>query len=378
MRLIIILLLIVGAGNRSFSQDSTLLRMMLLNDNEAYQAIIQEFDSKRDQLSAKALFYLGKAYYMLDKDSIGVVILDMSIKKDPNDAEAHYTRASSLFYQGRYSESIMGFERAIELSPKRAAPYLGIGDAWRYKGDLELAREWYQKAAELDTLTARPLSLVADTYMDEKKYSVGLEWLYKAKARAAGIPGEGQNVRYNIGLIQYLHGDIKKSQEEFESYVKDYPDDYQGYSKLIQVYYRMKAYDKAEPYRKMIYAAQKESKLPEYMEDAFCFDQFVVNGLQVRAFERYEEGQSQRIYYKHIFYVLNDKDEVEYTVQTEYSPYAVGQKIGTYFLGKTKGNFHATYSVVFKDEINYDELKEQVMNVISEKITPGSSSVRGN
>jgi hypothetical protein len=105
----------------------------------------------------------------------------------------------------------------------------------------------------------------------------------------------------------------------------------------------------------------------------FCYDQFIWKDKLIQVYERYQEG-SEDIYNKHLFYVVNQDDKIEYRIQTEYSAISLEQGGSKYLLCRTKGDTHSTYNIGFNDNFEYDELKKSVIDILDEKVEPAASS----
>lgn len=376
MRKILFLLLLFITGFAGRAQDSTVLKMMLWNDSQDFESIIKTYSNQRDQLSARGLYYLARAYYMTDQDSLALIVYDQSLAKDPNDAEVYAGKAFSLMYLERYKEAVPVFEKSIAMQPDKPMVHMGMGDSYFYDGLFANARQCYLRAVELDSQAIRPYAQIAGTYLEEGDQAKALEWYYRGRPHLAQDPETGRRVLFNTGLIEYLIGSNEKAMEAFEDFVEIYPDDYHAYAKLIQTYYRAQQYEKAIPWRKKLYEAHAKKQLPEHMEDAFCFDQFKWKDNDVQVFERFQEGKSKNIYYKHIFYVLDKEGEVQFSIQTEYSPFAVELGTATYLLGMNRGTTHSTFGFGFKEEVDYPSLKEAVIQVLEGKLDPAASSTR--
>lgn len=151
------------------------------------------------------------------------------------------------------------------------------------------------------------------------------------------------------------------------------PTDYHTYAKLIQIYYHQKDYEKAKPYREKLYAAQKKGLLEGSLASMFCYDQFKWNDKLIQAYERFEEG-SKRIYIKHLFYVVNKNNEIDYQIQTEYSPISIEQEGPKYVLCEERGKVHASHNFGFNDDFKYEDLKKSVIDILEGKRKPAASS----
>ncbi len=81
------------------------------------------------------------------------------------------------------------------------------------------------------------------------------------------------------------------------------------------IYNQTKEYDNILPLKKILYDAHnKELIKDENLSDMFCIDQFKVNQLSIKVFERYEEGYKNRIYNKILFYILDNDENIEYRI----------------------------------------------------------------
>ena len=188
----------------------------------------------------------------------------------------------------------------------------------------DLALDSYKKATEQQNCPDRPYSFIAQIYSDLKNNDKALEAFYVAKSKISKESNSYINALYNIGLLESLKGNYDKAEPAFVELLQVAPADYHSYAKLIQIYYHKKEYEKAKPYKNKLYEAQKKGLLKGNLKDMFCFDQFKWNDKLIQAYERYEEG-SKDIYNKHLFYVVNQNDDIEYRIQTEYSPISVEQ-----------------------------------------------------
>ncbi|HWV66327.1 hypothetical protein, partial [Chitinophaga sp.] len=75
----------------------------------------------------------------------------------------------------------------------------------------------------------------------------------------------------------------------------------------------------------------------------------------------------ERIFYKHIFYVIDSVGNMEFTIQTEYSPISVEMGGPKYILCGSQGGTHFNYGTGFNDDLKYDDLKNTVIGVLEKK-----------
>lgn len=361
----------------TFAQDKITDELKALSDGKHYDKIIEQYASKSEDFSAKSLFYIGQAYYIKEDDNNCIKFMDLSIAKDAKDPAPHYIKASTLNYMGKYNEAISHFQTAISLKPDDAVFYVGLGDSYYQLEKKDLALEAYKKATKQEKCPDIPYSMIAQIYSDLKENDKALEASYIARSKISKNSNSYTNTLFNIGLLESLRGNHDKAEPFFLELIQLDPKNYHPYAKLIQIYYHRKEYDKAKPYKDKLYEAHKKGELKGDLKDRFCFDQFKWKDKLILAYERFEERNEKGIYIydKHVFLVLDQEDNVEFTIQTEYSPLFEEHGEARYFLGMNKGHSHYSFGIGFKkDNFEYDDLKKAVIDILEGKVSPGASS----
>jgi tetratricopeptide (TPR) repeat protein len=358
-----------------FAQDNVTAELKALADSNKYDKIIEQYASKANVYSAKSLYYIGMAYYMKEDDANCLKLMNLSLAKDATDPAPYYIKASTLNYMQKYPEAITNFRLAIKLKTTDAVFYSGLGDSYYNSAKLDSALLAYKMATGLTPCPDRPYSMIAQIYSDQKNIDKALEAFYIAKQKINKRSSSYINALYNIGLFEAQNGNYDKAEPAYLELLTLDPNDYHSYAKLIQIYYHQKDYAKAKPYRGKLYEAHKNGLLKDNMKDMFCFDQFKWNGKLVQAFERYQDT-SNDIFNKHLFYVLDEGNNIEDRVQTEYSPISVELGSTKYLLCRSKGDTHFTYNIGFNDDFKYEDLKKSVLDILDGKVKPGASSTR--
>lgn len=373
----ILLFLFIGLFSyTSYCQDKQADEIKTLYEAKEYDKIIKQFSKTKD-LSALALYYVGSAYFMKEDDNACLRFIDLSLEKDATFASAHHIRGSALIFLKRYEDAVKSFRLAISIDPSVSLYYSSLGDAYNNLDKIDLALEAYIKATEQKDPIERAFSMVAQLYSEQKKNDKSLEAYYVAKQHISKESPSYITALYNIGLFESMNQNYEKAEAAFTELLLLSPEDYHTYAKLIQVYYARKEYAKAKPYKDKLYAASKKGLLKDNLKNMFCFDQFKWNGTSIQAFERFEEGDSKEIYNKHIFYILDKNGEIDFRIQTEYSPISAELGGPKYLLCMSKGGSHYTFNVGFNDNLKYEELKQSVIDVLEEKIKAGASSQPG-
>ncbi len=376
MKKIFTTVLLIFCCAAAFAQDNLSGELKTLIDDKQYDKVIAQHASKSKDYPAKALYYIGFAYYMKEDDGNCLKFMDLALVKDPKDPKAHYIKASTLNYTGKYDEAIKSFQDAIALSPDNARYYSGLGDAYYQLGKGDLAIEAYTKATQQQDPGDRPFSMIAQIYSEQNKADQSLAAFYVAKSKISKESASYKNALFNIGVFESANGNHDKAETAFTELLQLSPDDFHAHAKLIQVYYAKEEYEKAKSLKERLYAAHREGKLKDNLKDMFCFDQFKWNDKLIQAFERYEEG-SKTLYNKHLFYVVNAENKTEFRIQTEYSQISVELGGPKYLLCMTKDGTHATFNTGFNDNFNYADMKKSVIAVLEGTIKPTATSRRG-
>ncbi len=356
-----------------FAQDKS-FEVKVLAESQQYSKLIEQYAPSSNDLSARALYYIGYAYFMKEDDQNCLKFMDLSIAKDAKDPAPHYIKGATLNYTERYQEAVQAFQTAISLKGDNADYYSGLGDAYYYAKQYPAALAAYTKATEQTRVPDRPYSMIAQLYSELKENKKAIDAYYTAKAKIAKTSEAYLHALFNIGTLESLEGNYNKAEPAFLELLELAPTDYHTYSKLIQIYNHQQAYEKAKPYKDRLYEAHKDGKLPENLKDKFCFEQFKWKDKRIHAFERYEDGAKDKIYYKHIFYIINKEDQVEFRLQTEYSPIAASLGSHKYVFGMNKGDAHYTFPIGFKELPTYEQLKQVVIDILEEKLQPASST----
>lgn len=359
----VLILFAVLVSSLSFAQVSIETQLNALLELKQYDKMIARYH-KDSAYSAKALYYFGFAYFLKEDDTNALRLLEQSIAKSDKDAAPFFIKGTILNYRQRYTDAVGVFKKAIQLEPRDARAYTGLGDALYYTKQPEAALVAYNAATQQRNTTERPYSMIAQIYSELGQKDKALEAYYTTSSKTDSASDTHANALFNIGLLESLNEHYDKAEPALLQLVRLRPADFQAYAKLVQVYYGLKQYERAAPYRDALYRAYELKALPENMKDKFCFEQFKVDGKLVQGYERFQQGKSKQIYNKHIFYVLNNKGDVDYTVQTEYSPVSIERKGPAYLLCGNKGESHVNYGVGFNDPVPYKELHDAVVKIV--------------
>lgn len=357
----------------SYSQEQITSELEKAYGEKKYEFIISEHSEKVSEYPAKAIYYVGMAYYMKADDNNTLKLMDLSIKKDNTDPDAFYIKGMTLNYMNQYGKAIESFNKAIALDSSNSNYFSGLGDSYISQEKYEKALSAYITATEKNEPIDRPFTMIPQIYAALNQPEKALEAFYKSKQTISKESNSYIIALYNIGLYEFLNKDYNKSEIAYNELIEIAPTDYDSYAKLIQVYYGKKEYEKAKPLKKTLYQAYEQGKLSGNIKTMFCFDQFDWNNKLILAYERFAVNEG-KLYYKHIFYITNEQGETEFTIQTENSPISVELGGPKYMLGMDKNGTHSTFRYGFEENFKYEDLKKTVILVLEEKIKAGVSS----
>ena len=357
----------------NYAQEQITAELEKAYGEEKYDLIISEHSDKVSGYPAKAIYYVGMAYYMKADDNNVLKLMGLSIKKDKTDPDAYFIKGMTLNYMEQFDKAIESFNKAIELDSNNSNYFSGLGDSYISQKKYEKALSTYITATKKNEPIDRPFTMIPQIYAELNQPDKALEAFYKSKETISKESDSYINALYNVGLYEFLNKDYDKSEIAFKELIELAPTDYNSYAKLIQVYYGKKEYGKAKPFKEKLYKAYEQGKLTDNLKSMFCFDQFDWNDKLILAYERFAVKKG-KLYYKHIFYITNNKGETEFTIQTENSPVSVELGGPKYVLGMDKSGTHSTFRYGFEEDLNYDDLKKTVILVLEEKIKAGASS----
>lgn len=372
MKKALVILIITLISINVYSQNERDAAIEVLIALEQYETIIKDYaDNNSNEYSAKSLYNIGFSYYMLEDDENCLKYMDLAIVKDSIMPAPYFIKASTYNYMGKLEEAIPYFYKAISLetdNKKLAHSHESLGYSFYHLNKEDLALEIYTKAIGYDSTLSTPYIMIAQIYSKQGKDDKALESYYKGKNNISKELQSYITILFNIGLFEQLKGSYDKAETAYKELIEIAPTDYHTYAKLIQVYYHNKEYDKAIPLKQVLYLAHKDGIIKdENLSDMFCVDQFTHNGKQIRVFERYQEGDSKNIYNKILFYILKDDGEIDFRIQTEYSPAAVALGEGKYMLCANKDDAHLNYGMIFDDNSSYETIKKAVISILDGK-----------
>jgi len=296
MRKILFTILFGLLSFNSFSQDEITTELKAKYESEKYDQIISEHSDKVDKYPAKAIYYIGMAYYMKADDNNCIKYMDLSIEKDNTDPDAYFIKGMTFNYLGQFEKAIKSFEKAIELNPNSSDFFSGLGDSYFSLKKYKKALKNYKSATEKEKAIDRPFIMIPQAYTELNEPENALKAFYIAKDKVSKETNSYVTILYNIGLSELLNKNYDKAELALKELIELDPTDYYSYSKIIQVYYGKKEYEKAEPYKQKLYKAYDQGLLKGNLKEMFCFDQFDWNDKLIQVFERFAVKEGELYY----------------------------------------------------------------------------------
>ncbi|MFD1166566.1 tetratricopeptide repeat protein [Sphingobacterium daejeonense] len=315
--------------------DSRTEELEKLFIGEKYDDIIAKYSKDFENLEAGSLFYISYAHSIKENYEKALSLVNLALEKEDNSA-SHFLKGTILKNIHRPLEAITSFQKSIELDPN---------DLYAYNE-------------------------ISQTYVDMGKFDLAVNIAQEALKHVDKGSDEDLMYNYNLGLFESLQGNFEKSIPYFEYVIQMNPKDYDAQSKLIQSYYHLEEYDKAEPFKKNFYKAFADSLLVgTEQEDMFCVEQFNITGKKILAFERYEDGKSSKIYNKHCFYILKPDGTIDFRVQSEYSPFAKNGEMLYYLCASYSVTSRYNSGIVYTNDYSYQKVSRDAKKLIEEILT---------
>jgi len=335
-----------------------------------YDSLTAISSARATLLPAEAVFDIGMAWYQKNDDDNCITFMGVAINKDPKLAKAWYYRAMSLSAIEKYLQAIEDFKEAIAIDPDNSEYYTSLGGVYYKVQDYDDALKTLKIAVAQKQPYDEAYSLIAEVYSAQNQMDKALDALYVMKSKVAPASEYHKIALYNIGLLELLNSNYDKAEQAAKEYIKLSHNDYSAYPMLLQTYYEKKEYDSAKPLKDTLYHAYSKGRLRKTLKDRFCFDQFKWKDKHIEAFEKFETPRNKGNS-KLIFLVFDKDGNINLTIQTEYNPLLV--ELGTnlkYELGETVGDKDEIFSKQYGSDINYDDLKQSVLDVLDGKLKP--------
>ena len=353
--------------------QSTSDQIVALYEAEDFKKIIELEIIDEKELKAHDSFLIGMSHYNLSEDKAALPHFERAVKLKENDAEYNFFLGISYLFLGQFDKAENSINKSNTIQPHSPLYKIALADVYYNRKSFAKAKSLYLEAQELDDCPDRAFVMYGQILMEEEKFEEALTAYKVSLDEVDHFYGAYIDCLYNIGSLEYQLKKYAEAKATFTKLVELRPLDYEAMAKVIQCCYATNELEDLAYWKNRIYDGHESQALPSHMADMFCFDQFTWNDQKVLAFEKFEEPDAG-LFYKHIFYLIDSKGEIDYSVQTEHSE-AVISFNKYYVLGKSDKNGHSSFfDYLFDKELEYNELKQAVINIFEDKIEPSSSS----
>ena len=331
-----------------------------------YPTTIEKLEATEDaDRLAKMWFFLGEIQFQMEMDNQAIESFDKSLQFDSQYADAYASKGRTLLYMGSYDLSIECYEQAIALKADKAIYWFDLGMAYKGKANSEKVHECFVRVVTL--------------------------------SKELALHQQLQDSFYNMGMAALSKKDYVHALENFNKVIELTPNDLQTHGKIVQIYEFQDDKTKRDEKVQEIYTLYHEGKFGK--EVKFCRDQFPVtasveaNGQNIHVFvyEHFELAGSMAV--KYVFQCTDEQQKqtlfrismgsYEFTNQIQKEQGLLRADERAYHLdGYYPGNLHKTFDFCTGNQNGpfktYDELKAQVLNILTGNATVLSSSVFNN
>jgi len=213
-------------------------RAKLKSAARQYEAMLKGLPKKEKLLIYNKLGYIWAKVRRYKK---AIVFYKKASSLDPKDANLYYNLAYLHEKIGKKKKSRVYLEKALAFSPGDMAGRMKLAQElieekeWR-KAEVVLTRVLNKKPKSLQAL------LLMANVLDKRGKKKKLIEIYR---RILTVSPHNQTVKYNLGVLEYETGNLKKALPRLTEYEKAHPKDMETRSILLDIYRRLEVPDKA-------------------------------------------------------------------------------------------------------------------------------------
>ncbi len=205
---------------------------------EQYEVIIDNAPSSEHLQLYKTLGYLYTKAGRMEKAVSAYLSAANIDQKDPN---LHYNLSALYERLGREKEADFYLDNAVTLNSEDFEGRLKLAQRLADKGNLEGARNSLSRVLEKRPDSKRSLALMANI-LEQQGNNGELRKVYE---KILSLEPDNEAVRYNLGVLEYEDGNLKKALPYFESYAENHPEDTTVQEILFDIYRKEKKDDAA-------------------------------------------------------------------------------------------------------------------------------------
>jgi tetratricopeptide (TPR) repeat protein len=305
------------------------------------------------------------AYYWKSDFDNFLKIIDLSIKKNKTDPKAHFYKGTICNYKGRVLEAVKSLKKAIKLDPNKSIYVNELGNSYNLSGKWDQALKAYKLATTMEDASNYYFKIIPEVYLMKKDFKNALKYFYIAKEHLSNEPNAYNEILHKIAKLEIRNNNYTKLEIAYKELTEKHPTNFNCY-KMIQAYYGQKEYEKAEPYKKLIYDNQAKDTLMNYKKRWYRYDYFYWKGHRIYAFEKFSLIKNEP-YYQHRFYIFNENFKVIIKFSTNNTPISFELSGSEYTVEMDNNETVLTFPSKFKNHFNYKELKKNILYILNKK-----------
>lgn len=237
------------------------------------------------------------------------------------------------------------------------------------------------------------LLINADYHFEKKEYSQAKNEYENFKSEVKKGTKEYSYAADQIAMIYFFESEKFRVQEKYEEsidYLKEtiqYIEEEQEFIRslwfeekryflfksIIQDYFALGEFEKAEEYQKILYKAYKEKILPEGISEYYSFEMFKWEDKNVWGYEWFPElgdPETEGSFSKIVYYIYstdeNGKDKDQLYRLHVLKVHKIDEKMPDYVLTKRLGNegSKTLWSYTYNSPIDYEKLKKDIEEIL--------------
>ncbi|MES0490582.1 MAG: tetratricopeptide repeat protein [Leptospirales bacterium] len=390
-RVIIFLFILLSAHNHLLSseigQEKKIDEILFLLKNGSKDKASTQLKKHEKEIlkyidetkSAELSLKMGIVFFYLQMDEKSEKILNKAIVYDSELSEAYFYLGLINKYGKNLTEAKKYIQKATSIDGNNAKYFLELGLILEKTNDLEAAKKAYQRAIEIEPENTSVHFNLAGIYISNKEYTESeKQYLIVIQMKPDHV-----SAHYNLGQLYQTLGKHEKALASFSKVIELDENDWRALTKIIQESQALGNKKERDAAREKLYSLYKNDKSKKLTKQGFYIrDQFDVKSGKVFVLEYFElNGKMPKKYifklYEHSsedseFYISLGSYEGTNTIAREIGD--IGPDERMYHLdGYESNGTHYTYTF-FKSEPDYDMVKALVLEILSDKFKPVSSS----
>ena len=175
---------------------------------------------------------LGFLYTKADQPEKAVSAYLSAVNLDQKDLNLHYNLSALYERLGRQKEGDFYLDNAVTLNSDDLEGRLKLAQRLTDTGNLEKARKSLSHLLEKKPDSRQGLALMANI-LEQQGDNGALRQIYE---KILSLDPDNEAVGYNLGVLEYEGGNLKRALPYFEGYVKNHPEDTTVQEILFDIY----------------------------------------------------------------------------------------------------------------------------------------------